>query len=290
MFKVMQFGGFVGPNGTGTGTATPPPTANLIGWYDFSDVSVLTTSGTFVTAISDKSTSSFNATATISGTATHYPSYQAAVQNGLGALKIPDGRVGTASFTDVSRGLDGTGTVVLPLPGGATTVMVANYIGTMVTGTLTNEPIPAYGGVGNAVAGVQGIVSGGTGNWTGFVKGGVPSITAGTYANGWRIFVVKGTQTGTVLSVSLRLDGGTATAAASSLSVGVTTSTTIPVIGHNVANDGSNQDWNGYIGEVRYFSASLSTSDVFKEEGYLAWKWGLQANLPSSHPYKNAPP
>ena len=25
-------------------------------------------------------------------------------------------------------------------------------------------------------------------------------------------------------------------------------------------------------------------------EGYLAWKWGLQANLPASHPYKNAPP
>lgn len=25
-------------------------------------------------------------------------------------------------------------------------------------------------------------------------------------------------------------------------------------------------------------------------EGYLAWKWGLQANLPSDHPYKNAAP
>lgn len=25
-------------------------------------------------------------------------------------------------------------------------------------------------------------------------------------------------------------------------------------------------------------------------EGYLAWKWGIQANLPASHPFKNAPP
>ena len=25
-------------------------------------------------------------------------------------------------------------------------------------------------------------------------------------------------------------------------------------------------------------------------EGYLAWKWGIQGNLPASHPFKNAPP
>ena len=25
-------------------------------------------------------------------------------------------------------------------------------------------------------------------------------------------------------------------------------------------------------------------------EGYLAWKWGLEANLPVDHPYKNAAP
>jgi hypothetical protein len=25
-------------------------------------------------------------------------------------------------------------------------------------------------------------------------------------------------------------------------------------------------------------------------EGYLAWKWGLQGNLPPNHPYKLFPP
>jgi hypothetical protein len=25
-------------------------------------------------------------------------------------------------------------------------------------------------------------------------------------------------------------------------------------------------------------------------EGYLAWKWGLVANLPAAHPFKNRPP
>jgi hypothetical protein len=33
-----------------------------------------------------------------------------------------------------------------------------------------------------------------------------------------------------------------------------------------------------------------SDSDAQKIEGYLAWKWGLEANLPSGHPYENAAP
>jgi hypothetical protein len=33
-----------------------------------------------------------------------------------------------------------------------------------------------------------------------------------------------------------------------------------------------------------------STEDRQKLEGYLAWKWGLEANLPVDHPYKTTPP
>jgi len=36
--------------------------------------------------------------------------------------------------------------------------------------------------------------------------------------------------------------------------------------------------------------AHLSAEDREKMEGYLAWKWGLVANLPSAHPYKSNPP
>jgi len=31
-------------------------------------------------------------------------------------------------------------------------------------------------------------------------------------------------------------------------------------------------------------------TDFEKAEGYLAWKWGLEGNLPSDHPYKNSAP
>jgi hypothetical protein len=42
--------------------------------------------------------------------------------------------------------------------------------------------------------------------------------------------------------------------------------------------------------ELIIVNGSLSTSDRQKAEGYLAHKWGLTANLPSDHPYKNNPP
>jgi len=46
----------------------------------------------------------------------------------------------------------------------------------------------------------------------------------------------------------------------------------------------------GYVGEIVTYPSGLSDSDRQKVEGYLAWKWGLQSNLPDSQPYKNAPP
>ena len=45
---------------------------------------------------------------------------------------------------------------------------------------------------------------------------------------------------------------------------------------------------NGLIGEVIVFHSALTTTQRQQVEGYLAWKWGLQANLPSNHPYKSS--
>ena len=46
----------------------------------------------------------------------------------------------------------------------------------------------------------------------------------------------------------------------------------------------------GDIAEIIYYSVSLSNPQREQVEGYLAWKWGLKASLPSSHPYKLFPP
>ena len=45
-----------------------------------------------------------------------------------------------------------------------------------------------------------------------------------------------------------------------------------------------------YISEVVGCNTKLSTDDRQKLEGYLAHKWGLEADLPADHPYKVSPP
>jgi len=47
---------------------------------------------------------------------------------------------------------------------------------------------------------------------------------------------------------------------------------------------------NAIIGEIIHYNYSISTSQRQQIEGYLAWKWGLQTNLPTSHPYYVSPP
>lgn len=47
---------------------------------------------------------------------------------------------------------------------------------------------------------------------------------------------------------------------------------------------------NGVVGEILVYLTSMTVSQRQQIEGYLAWKWGLVALLPSTHPYKNAPP
>ena len=57
----------------------------------------------------------------------------------------------------------------------------------------------------------------------------------------------------------------------------------------------SSQELNGQMAE--FFAVAdlpgtggTDISDIEKAEGYLAWKWGLEGQLPSGHPYKSSPP
>ena len=49
--------------------------------------------------------------------------------------------------------------------------------------------------------------------------------------------------------------------------------------------------YQGNIKEVMIFKTALDSNEKRQKiEGYLAWKWGLQANLDTTHPYKNVAP
>ena len=62
------------------------------------------------------------------------------------------------------------------------------------------------------------------------------------------------------------------------------TNTTDITIGQRI--DYNNQ-FNGVISEILLYNSVFTNSNRQKVEGYLAWKWGLQGNLPSDHFYKN---
>ena len=54
-------------------------------------------------------------------------------------------------------------------------------------------------------------------------------------------------------------------------------------------NDGGFESLQGNIGEVLLFNRTLRRSELQQVESYLAWKWNLQRNLPTTHPYSSIP-
>jgi hypothetical protein len=70
--------------------------------------------------------------------------------------------------------------------------------------------------------------------------------------------------------------------------VGTTTALNRFTIGNGTQN--GTQPFNGQIGEVLQYNVSLTPFNRQKVEGYLAWKWGIQSNLTTSHPFRAAPP
>lgn len=68
---------------------------------------------------------------------------------------------------------------------------------------------------------------------------------------------------------------------------GRTTTFTGAIIGTNQAGT---QLMNMHFGELLFFSRVLSEIEVDRVSGYLAWKWGIQSSLFSTHPFFTRPP
>lgn len=57
-------------------------------------------------------------------------------------------------------------------------------------------------------------------------------------------------------------------------------------IGRNVS---TGSPLNGIVNEVVTYTTTLTPTQRRQVEGYLAWKWGLQSSLPTTHPYYKVP-
>lgn len=53
---------------------------------------------------------------------------------------------------------------------------------------------------------------------------------------------------------------------------------------------GGSQRYNGQLYEVLLYSGLHTTAVAHRVEGYLAWKWGMQSQLPYDHPYAKSFP
>lgn len=71
----------------------------------------------------------------------------------------------------------------------------------------------------------------------------------------------------------------------------VSTATTTNVVGiGGWYNNSTQQARNIDIAEIVFYKSALDSTERNLIEGYLAHKWGLQANLPVGHPYKSVAP
>jgi hypothetical protein len=61
-------------------------------------------------------------------------------------------------------------------------------------------------------------------------------------------------------------------------------------VGHSPVKGDNYGALNGYLSEILVYNTSLSDTDRKKIEGYLSWKWNLNLNLPTTHPYYNSAP
>ena len=254
-------------------------------WLDAADASTIVLNGSTVSQWNDKSGNGRNFA---QATAANQPTYSATVLGGQPALTFD----GASDFMSAGDTLD-VGTTNL------TIMTVVKYATNNQSGAIVGKSLlgPGAGRFslyraqsgGNLGAGTQYATFFGTfdvsaGAFTQAVDaststkifGGEWNRTASGYAKVWE----NGTNTASVAYAgdSLNLNN------TNELWIGAYQDTS------GTAPPTANSYMNGQIAEIVIAQSSLSTDNRQKLEGYLAWKWGLQANLPAGHPYKNSPP
>jgi hypothetical protein len=103
--------------------------------------------------------------------------------------------------------------------------------------------------------------------------------------------IITGTLNNQIASIWYTGNPGSGTNAdQQSVSIPLNTANSLAYVGRNIQGGSGYGTYNGNISEILVFNTALSNTDRQTIEGYLAWKWGLQASLPGGHPYASAAP
>ena len=259
---------FGGPAG-GPASWTPAALGSSLAlWLDAADSSTITLNGSTVSQWNDKSG---NARHVSQATAARQPTYTANGLNGKPVLTfnaanpsvmtVPAGQLGgatEASLFWVQQNVNDP--AAADINSGC---FIANDFGTQI-GASNHAPYTD----GNVYIQAFNTARLNTGNPTPSLA--LPRIIGAESTNSLFNFLIDGT---------VHFTTSTNTYANPSASKNIGTGT--PFLGLNFL---------GTAAELVVVRSILSTTDRQRLEGYLAWKWGLEANLPAGHPFRNSPP
>lgn len=236
-------------------------------WLDADDASTITLNGSTVSQWSDKSGNAYHFA---QGTAANQPTYSATGLNSKPTIDFD----GTDDFLK---------NATFEPAGALTCFLVFNrdvIQGTFVNANRTNGIFELSGGFDASYRNI------------GFTATGTVNPSAGFDIAG------GGTSQNTILGIQYdgsgssatdfiaRLDG-TGQSIVSSGAYGFGAETGFSIGARPVQNLAY---YNGRISELIFIQSQVSLLNLQKIEGYLAWKWGLESNLPIGHPYKTTPP
>ena len=266
-------------NAFGSAPWSPASSITAAIWFDASDTSSYSVSGSDVTAVTDKAG---NATVTVNGTpnvSTTLDSKNTFTFSGVGEDFTTD------EFTQASNG---------------------NHwaIGVMQWNT-RNDSQDSFWSTENNSGSIANkrdyAISAGVSNFAGeldldgLITGRISStignkqdFDSGVAQNTWVIMVVIFNKTGN--QIALRVDGTDAFTPVNDYDNSLDTNMDLRIFRNR-----ANERMGGIMAE--FFSVAsipgtggTDITDVQKAEGYLAHKWGLTSNLPVSHPYKSVAP
>lgn len=237
---------------------TPAQIATAL-WLDASDASTITLNGSNVSSWADKSGNGRNVT---QATAANQPPYSANGFNGKPCIDI----------TAAPRYLRNIGSGTLPS-------VTISFIGQFANLLDTSRSV-GYAAEDPAVSPNQSMMMAADGSLR--FGGGMTASVAITTNPIIRVAtrsptLVQDFRDGNAAAIS---ETAPATEIANRINIGNT------VV--DVALAGGT--FTGKIAEVVFLASEISTENRQKLEGYFAWKWGLEANLPANHPYKLIPP
>jgi hypothetical protein len=226
-------------------------------WLDAEDTSTITLNGATVSQWADKSGNGRNA---VQATAANQPTYNATGLNSKPSLSF-DGNDSLSGLWAAATASQATVAVVGTYGSSGTTQAMASI------GIGSNNSGLGLGWNTMSAAFNTFLWAIGEATRSGFVA--TPLVHIGVLSPS---------------SITQSLNGNTSSAAIGSTPTVATNYQVGGIGGTLLLQNGSR------VSEVVILSSAASTDNRQRLEGYLAWKWGLQADLPVGHPYKNTPP